>query len=362
MAHLHLTGKTLIPVDGLRDKYTIMKKIGIASAANVYKAMYLPENLPPEYVSVKVIPFLFARECTKFDQEIQMSVFSSTPNAENVVEIMKTFYSNNKFSCASMAYMSEGSLRFIMSKWFTSGLPEDCIAIALRETLKGLSFLHGRRRVHGKIDAGQIFVNGNSNGVAIKLGFEGSMYEHYQERWNPLAMASTSTLPLRDITNWGSAPEVIFGAEKGNKYVHKPHSDIWLVGITALELAYGCFPVRDRAEFEAVIEKIIKKKKLPTMEKLKRIADMENVKGKGKMVLNFLEKKFKSLAAKGERKERQFSPEFEKVVVKCLSGKPEKRPTVDQLLQFEFFRRSKDLKFFQRAVVNGKRVIDKTDH
>ncbi|CAI9785988.1 unnamed protein product [Fraxinus pennsylvanica] len=362
MAHLQLTGKT-IPVDHSRERYMIMKKIGIASDANVYKAVYLPGYLraeqrlakAPQYVSVKAIPF--GRGTRAFDLEIRRSVISSIPGAENIVEIKKKFYSNDTFLCASMAYMSEGSLRYIMSKWFTRGLPEDCIAIALRETLKGLSYLHGRRRVHGKIDAGQIFVNGNSNGVTIKLGFAASMYEHDQERWNPIAMPSTSTLPLRDITKWGTAPED-FSAEGSSRYNYKPHSDIWLVGITAVELAYGYFPVRNRAEFEAVIEEITKKKILPTIERFKKITDKEKVKGKGKRVMKFLEKKLKSLAAKREKKERQFSPEFEEVLVKCLSRKPAKRPTVDQLLQFEFFQKSKDLKFFQRAVVNRKKVME----
>lgn len=362
MAYLQLTGKT-IPADHSRDRYKIMKKIGIDSNANVYKAVYLPGYLraeqrlakAPQYVSVKAIPI--GRGTRAFDREIRRSIFSSTPGAENIVEIKKKFYSNLTFLCASMAYMSEGSLRYIMSKWFTWGLPEDCIAIALRETLKGLSYLHGRGRAHGKIDAGQIFVNGNSNGVAIKLGFEASMYEHDQERWNPIAMPSTSTLPLRDITKWGTAPED-FSAEEESRYSYKPHSDIWLVGITALELAYGYFPVRDRAEFEAVIEEITKKKKLPTIEELKKITDEEKVKRKGKRVMKFLEKKLKSMAAKREKKERQFSPEFEEVVVKCLSRKPRKRPTANQLLLFKFFQRSKDLKFFQKAVVNRKKVME----
>ncbi|KAL2536467.1 Serine/threonine-protein kinase BLUS1 [Forsythia ovata] len=248
----------------------------------------------------------FRLDCNNLDEEIGRSIFSSTPNAQNVVEFKRNFYSHHRFSCASMAIMSECSLRDIISKQFTYGLPEDCIAIALRETLYRLSFLHGRGHVHRKIDAGHIFVNRASTGATFKLGFQASTYEHDQER----EMASTSTLPLRDISKWGSAPEIYRGEEED----YKPHSDIWLVGITALELGYGCFPVRDRVGFEAVIEEIIKKKKLPTMEKLKMIADEETV----------LEKKFKSMVRKGES---EFSPEFEKVVVKCLSEKPEMRPT-----------------------------------
>ncbi|KAL2511378.1 serine/threonine-protein kinase BLUS1-like [Abeliophyllum distichum] len=194
----------------------------------------------------------FRLDCNIIDEEIGRSIFSSTPNAQNVVEIKRNFYLHHRFSCASMAIMSECSLRYIISKQFTA-----------------------------------------STGAVIKLGFQASTYEHDQER----EMASTSTLPLRDISKWGSAPEIYWGEVED----YKPHSDIWLVGITALELGYRwCFS------------------------KLKMIADEVTV----------LEKKFKSMLRKGES---EFSPEFEKVVVKCLSEKPEMRPAVNQLLQFEFF-------------------------
>ncbi|KAK6789924.1 hypothetical protein RDI58_013724 [Solanum bulbocastanum] len=56
--------------------------------------------------------------------------------------------------CVALPYMSEGSLSYILPTRFHNGLPEDCIAIALKQALLGLFDLHFSGLVHKRFSVG----------------------------------------------------------------------------------------------------------------------------------------------------------------------------------------------------------------
>ncbi|KAF3641757.1 putative STE20-related kinase adapter protein alpha-like [Capsicum annuum] len=142
-----------------------------------------------------------------------------------------------------------------------------------------------------------------------------------------------SFLDEKSIYRWGAAPEV-FGSENENS--SGPKSDIWLLGITALELAYGNLAVRNRGELNYIIKNIREKKKFP--ESLERLLIKRG--GEFKKAMKFL-----------KQKKRVFSVEFEEMVLACLSENPVKRPTAGQLLNTPFFTTA--IEKFKQFVLNG---------
>ncbi|XP_059306299.1 serine/threonine-protein kinase BLUS1-like [Lycium ferocissimum] len=236
--------------------------------------------------------------------------------------------------------MSEGSLRYILSARTPNNkkMLEYCIAIVLREALLGLRLIHNTERIHRTFNQGDIFVHIDDNAtdsarILIKLAFEALVYDHSENINTEGASSSSPFLDVKGISKWGAAPEV-FGKDNDTS---TQKSDIWLLGITALELAYGDLPVRNREDLNCIITKLREKKRLPiSLEKL--------LKKKG-----IIKKTLDSY----KRKEQAFAEEFEKMVLICLREDPEKRPTADQLLNNPFFRQ-RDMKKFEQFLLSGK--------
>ncbi|KAG8379021.1 hypothetical protein BUALT_Bualt07G0044900 [Buddleja alternifolia] len=200
-------------------------------------------------------------------------------------------------------FMSLGSLRSITSSRFTGGLPEDCVVIALKEAIKGLAFIHQSGELHKLINSGQIFL---SEKPEIKISFSASTTVYDGVDQNESA-SSSSCLPVGDICRWAAAPEV-YNSENTQTYTSK--ADVWSIGITALELAYGGLHVSDRKELLSLLEKMHHEKKLP--------------------------------------EKRDFSKEFQKMVIHCLAMEPADRPTAHELLNSEIITKeeNKDVLYF----------------
>lgn len=75
-------------------------------------------------------------------------------------------------------------------------------------------------------------------------------------------LASTSgQLPIWSVHQWGAAPEVYDSGHDPKTYIRK--SDIWLLGISALELAYGGLEFGKREDLLRFISWIRTEKRLP---------------------------------------------------------------------------------------------------
>ncbi|OIT01870.1 serinethreonine-protein kinase blus1 [Nicotiana attenuata] len=242
---------------------------------------------------------------------------------------------------AALPYMSEGSHRYILPSRFPNGLPESFIAIALREALLGLQEIHSSGMVHKSISAESIFINKSKlvHPLTIKLAYGASLYD--------------SNLDYRDKDE--ESEGVLFRHTRSGDYF----SDMWLVGVTALELAYGV-NLKDthREDFGAmerpvpttkVVKKIRKSKRLPkklikekqpaptteVVEKKKRkIEEKQSTiekqpspttevveKKKGKMVERV---QTPSIAAEGKRNNEEMNPTAEETLAKVEKDKGEK--------------------------------------
>ncbi|KAG5607129.1 hypothetical protein H5410_028621 [Solanum commersonii] len=305
----------------------------------IYKACYYTYDwidndsfLPSGYATVK-----FIRPGKEVPRSMEAG--NSIPNS-NIINVKKWVIQRFQGAfCVALPYMSEGSLRYILSIRFNNGLPEDCIAIALKQALLGLFDLH---------DLDTYFK------VEIKLGFAATIYDSELE--SPISVSHQTELgadPTITILpkypgghpNYASCTNGLLRRNvlrikiKLNLHMMMPAlfiPDIWLVGVAALELAYGNLRISSREEFEAMIKKIKRSRRLPDkLEDLLEEINVEEGKGKGKMKKAVVYFNDKLKYVKGKRK---FSKEFEELVLDCLSSKESKRPSVGDLLQRPFFR------------------------
>ncbi|CAH9118101.1 unnamed protein product [Cuscuta europaea] len=232
--------------------------------------------------------------------------------------------------CIVMAYAEWGSLQSIMAEHFPLGLPETFISLILRSVLEVVCFLHQRKVFHGDISAGHVYLKSGPN---IKMGFGATVYDHGVSN---LECSSSCTLPETDISHWAAAPEVYNHEMKNHRSTEE--SDVWLVGIMALELAYGGIRVPSREALEVMSREIHEKRKLPKryppapqgLDQLQQLT--REVEGKGKQIAMEEED-----YGDGSSEERSFSREFEKIVADCLAWKPWERPNARTLLKHEFF-------------------------
>ncbi|PIN16250.1 MEKK [Handroanthus impetiginosus] len=246
---------------------------------------------------------------------IQVDEFGLIPHHPNILVIRKPFINKGFFSVL-LPHMEQGSLQSIMLKRFPNGFPEGCILVVLREILMGLYFIHNHGQVHREISVGAIFLK---RGSKIKLAYSPSVYNG-----TDIYEGSTSScLPMSTICDWASAPEVY----QDDKCEYTPKADIWLFGITALELAYGGLKVKDRKALDSMVKNINRRKRLPRR-------DQDESEKWEKNLCSSVGNWFSGVVG---FKKRVFSKAFEDMVAKCLALDPEKRPTAGEILQHNVF-------------------------
>lgn len=243
------------------------------------------------------------------------------------------------------------SLRSIISTHpaFANGIPQTCIAVALLYAATGLHVLHTKDQDHYEITAGNIFYHIEDE--SIKLAFAASCYER------TYAAEESGECPINNLLSWGSPPEVDFLEREGFIYEYDTFkSDIWFIGIAALELAYGRIRVANRKELLGIASYISNVRRLPdTWEELRtETAEAEILKSQPN-------RKFPKLPKASEKPQR-FDIYFGNFVAMCLDAEPTERPFANELLQDDFLRyihEGESMEIFKATMIMGYRDLDK---
>uniref|UniRef100_A0A336LX21 non-specific serine/threonine protein kinase n=1 Tax=Culicoides sonorensis TaxID=179676 RepID=A0A336LX21_CULSO len=279
------------------EVFDIMCKLGEGSYGSVYKAVHKESGA---VLAIKQVPV--DTDLQEIIKEISIMQQCDSPY---VVKYYGSYFKNTDLWIV-MEYCGAGSVSDIM-RLRKKTLTEDEISTILSDTLKGLDYLHIRRKIHRDIKAGNILLNSEGHAKLADFGVAGQL---------------TDTMSRRNTvigTPFWMAPEVI--EEIGYDCV----ADIWSLGITALEMAEGKPPYGDIHPMRAIF--MIPTKPPPSF-----------------------------------REPDRWSPEFIDFVSLCLVKNPEERATANSLLQHPFITCAKPNSILLPLISEAKEIRENQNY
>ncbi|EAR93201.3 plant dual-specificity MAP kinase kinase family domain protein (macronuclear) [Tetrahymena thermophila SB210] len=256
----------------IRKKYDILEKKTTQSMhSSIYRGM---NKQNAEIVALKEYNVIPAEDLQQIIQEISKE---SRVQDEFVSGLNDYFVSDGKLYLISQ-YFSEGSVYDLIQN--IGPISEENICIIIKQALMGLKYLHKNNRLHKNIKSSNIMLQ--SDGIVKLCDFSTSK------------KLTEILSQCRNYSYWQS-PETIIDQHFNEK------SDIWSIGITAIEMAKGEPPY-----------------------------------------FNLPPKKAQFLTVQEEPQiDSSFSPQFQEFLKMCLEKNPEERASVGDLLLSNFIQRAK---------------------
>ncbi|KAF2113811.1 kinase-like domain-containing protein [Lophiotrema nucula] len=276
----------------MAENYQVLEELGSGSFGKVYKAI---DKTTGAIVAIKHIDLEDTNdELADIQGEIALL---STCNSPYVAQYITSFVKGVKLWIV-MEYLGGGScLDLLKPGPFT----EAHIAIVCRELLLGLDYLHTSGKIHRDIKAANTLLCQSGQVKLADFGVAAQLTNIKSQRMTFVG------------TPFWMAPEVI--QEAGYDY----KADIWSLGITALELAYGQPPNADIHPMKVLF--IIPKNPAPRLE--------------------------------GDN----WSKTFKDFVAHCLIKDPDRRATAKELLEHKFIKRAGRVEAM-REMVERKQMFD----
>uniref|UniRef100_A0A060TDG9 non-specific serine/threonine protein kinase n=1 Tax=Blastobotrys adeninivorans TaxID=409370 RepID=A0A060TDG9_BLAAD len=212
-----------------KDRYVRFEPIGRGSFGQVYRGQDKATAMP---VAIKIVDLENTDDKIE-DMLLEVNMLNQL-RCPYITRYYESFVSDTDLWIV-MEYCGGGSCEDLLKKF--GALGEEYIGIIVRDTLRGLQYIHNEKKIHRDVKAANILVTSRGE---VKLGDFG------------VSSQLTPTITRKDTfigTPFWMAPEVII---KGNGYNCK--ADIWSLGITAIELANGEPPYGDLNPCKAVIK------------------------------------------------------------------------------------------------------------
>uniref|UniRef100_A0ACD5YFM2 Uncharacterized protein n=1 Tax=Avena sativa TaxID=4498 RepID=A0ACD5YFM2_AVESA len=305
------------------ESYRLLCKIGSGVSAVVYKAACLPLGSAP--VAIKAIDL--ERSRANLEDVWREAKAMALLSHANVLRAHCSFTVGSHLWVV-MPFMAAGSLHSILAHGFPDGLPEPCIAVVLKETLRALCYLHEQGRIHRDIKAGNVLVDSDGSVKLADFGVSASIYETPPAassfsgpiHASQAVVSSSSYFSEMAGTPYWMAPEVIH-----SHVGYGIKADIWSFGITALELAHGRPPLSHLPPSKSMLLRITSRVRLEDAETSKK---------------------------------KKFSKAFKDMVSSCLCQEPAKRPSAEKLLRHPFFKGCRSKDYLVRNVLGGVPSIE----
>eukprot|EP00048_Salpingoeca_helianthica_P022407 m.18036 g.18036 ORF g.18036 m.18036 type:complete len:431 (+) comp7278_c1_seq1:100-1392(+) len=217
------------------DVFQLLEKLGEGAYGSVFKGLHKGSGA---VVAIKQVP-------VESDLQDILKEISIMQQCENNF-IVKCFGSYVKKSdlWIVMEFCGAGSVSDII-RLRNKTLAEAEILPILKATLRGLEYLHSKRKIHRDIKAGNILLNEQGEAKLADFGVAGQLSD---------TMAKRNTVIG---TPFWMAPEVI--QEIGYDCL----ADIWSLGVTVIEMAEGRPPYSDIHPMRAIF--MIPTKPPPTL-------------------------------------------------------------------------------------------------
>lgn len=201
--------------DDPEQYYELIEKVGVGAYGVVYKAM---NKKTEQLVAIKIVPI--QGQVPSLRREIAIL---RECKSEYIVRYLNSFCKENNMWLV-MEYCGAGSIIDIMRILHKEHLSELMISVVLRYVLKGMQYLHKNKKIHRDIKAGNVLLDLEGRVKLADFGVSAQLQNTLAEKDSVIG------------TPFWMSPEVI----SKNKYTIK--TDVWSLGITAIELAEGAPP------------------------------------------------------------------------------------------------------------------------
>jgi hypothetical protein len=275
------------------DVFELQRKEGAGAFGRVFRACYKDDH--SRLAALKVIPVaLEAGERGEDIESVRREIqFLRECDHPNVVAFHGAYYKDGALWVA-MEHCAGGSVGDIRR---VRALSEREISVIMRGALRGLAYLHSRRKIHRDVKGGNILLTGAGQVKIADFGVSAQLRDTLSRRGSFVG------------TPYWMSPELIQDSDYDFK------ADIWSLGITAIELADQKPPLFDEHPMRVLIQ--IPRNPPP------QVAHPE-----------------------------KWSAAFLGFLRFCLRKDPAERPTALECMQHEFIRRDAHI---ERVFADGER-------
>ncbi|XP_057190919.1 TRAF2 and NCK interacting kinase a isoform X8 [Triplophysa rosa] len=205
-----------------------------------------------------------------------------------------------------MEFCGAGSVTDLIKNTKGNSLREDWTAYISREILRGLAHLHNNKVIHRDIKGQNVLLTENAEVKLVDFGVSAQLDRTVSRRNTFIG------------TPYWMAPEVI-ACDENPEATYDYKSDLWSLGITAIEMAEGAPPLCDMHPMRALF--LIPRNPAPRL------------------------------------KSKKWSKKFQSFIESCLVKNHNQRPNTEQMLKHPFIR---DLPNERQIRIHLKDHIDRT--
>ena len=233
----------------------------------------------------------------------EISILKGCHN-ENIVHYYGSYFKDDSLWLI-MEYCAGGSVIDLIRFFGEPFTNEYLIASVLFGTLKGLEYLHKHKKIHRDIKCGNILLDHHGNVKIADFGVSAELLNTFSDKDTVIG------------TPFWMSPEVI------SKSKYNKKTDIWSLGITAIEMAEGEPPYSHIHPIRAMFA-------------------------------------IKNSPPQGLTDASRWSPEFNSFVRKCLIIDPKKRPNTKELLSDPFIlRKNKGSRIIQELIQHKMGLVQR---